>query len=298
MLTKGDQKIRRSDEHFNRVRKKMNSMMSSDTVINSDDATTWAQRFVMPVFGCFLSRIFPASLMEPVMFALNLVTDKKLDLPTKLLELYSDKPDIKSTDPAMNELKSQFLGLSDQNDLLVPGTRFLKNRSNMMHGILHYTSSLLHAGYLIMYEDYCKKFIDNRMRAEGCDNYHYFTTSKVSSDDSSLIQSIVYETRSDNKSSKHYLSVLSELKSKFYNQFCAEQSSYKSTVSCLSGVEEFNSVWYYKNTVLSPIIKFIASSIKSHMNSRMSDRFNSFANLRKDIFENGGNIGLCQAIYC
>jgi hypothetical protein len=65
MLTKGDKKLSRTDVHFSNVLGRLKPSRVSATVINSDDATTWAQRFVMPVFGCFLSRLLPAFCLSP-----------------------------------------------------------------------------------------------------------------------------------------------------------------------------------------------------------------------------------------
>jgi hypothetical protein len=84
MLTKGDKKLARTDKHFSEVMSHLRQSKTSATVINSDDATTWAQRFVMPVFGCLLSRILPEELLEPCLSILNLVTTKKLELATSV----------------------------------------------------------------------------------------------------------------------------------------------------------------------------------------------------------------------
>lgn len=92
MLTKGDKKLMRSDKHFSEVMSHLKPSKVSATVINSDDATTWAQRFVMPVFGCLLSRILPKELLKPCLSILNLITCKKLELPHQLLDLYDKHP--------------------------------------------------------------------------------------------------------------------------------------------------------------------------------------------------------------
>jgi hypothetical protein len=296
MLTKGTDKLKRTDKYFISVRTNMNSTKSSDSVMNSDDATTWAQRFIMPVFGCFLSRILPSEMMEPCMKILNLVSSKKLELPSMLLKLFSDNPEVRSTDPNLQELKDQFLGVSDNSDLLDKGCRMLKNQSNMMQGILHYTSSLVHCGFMLLYEKYCHRLIESRKGLSIPLDAKYLTLYKVSSDDSSFIQTIVYPRRADKKHHKHYLCVLSKLKGDLYPLFTAKQSTEKSTSESLSGVEEFNSVWYYCNTLLSPVIKFISSSVKSHLNTNLSDRFHTYSNLRKDVFENGGSTNLCNVV--
>jgi hypothetical protein len=229
MLTKGDKKLARSDKHFAEVMSFVQPSKNVSTVINSDDATTWAQRFVMPVFGCLLSRILPSEFITPVMQILNLITTKKLELPHQLLDLYDKHPDVEGFDDGMKELKRQYMGVSSHNDLLDPGSRMLKNKSNMMQGILHYTSSLLHCGYLTLLESISTEYISRQMENLNVYPYRYTYTAKVSSDDSSVIQTLVYPRREDDGHYKHVLMVVSEVKSALYPLMCAEQSVQKST---------------------------------------------------------------------
>jgi hypothetical protein len=264
MLTKGDKKLSRTDAHFSSVLGRLKPSRVSATVINSDDATTWAQRFVMPVFGCFLSRLLPDEFVEPVMFVLNMVTDKKLELPHQLLDLYDKNPDISGFDEGMEELKSQYMGLSVHSDLLNPRSRMLKNKSNMMQGILHYTSSLLHSGFLYLWEDFTKDAFSlqlSKMYSVGRSEFDLISTTKVSSDDSSCILSIICEKEPRESSEKQsnqlternlrmMMSVFTEAKAKLYPLFASKQSVEKSSTSGHSNIEEFNSLWYYKNTLL------------------------------------------------
>jgi len=308
MLTKGDKKLGRTDAHFSVLISKLRQSRTSATVINSDDATTWAQRFVMPVFGCFLSRLLPDELIEPVMFVLNLVTSKKLELPHQLLDLYDKNPEITGFDPGMEELKAQYMGLSKHSDLLNPRSRMLKNRSNMMQGILHYTSSLLHSGYLYLWEDLATETLSRQMRnmySLRLSEFDIVCTTKVSSDDSSCILSVAVEREPEEASEKQRLqitsrnlrvmmSVFTEAKAALYPLFASKQSVEKSSTSSHSNVEEFNSLWYYKNTLLTPVIKFVAASIKTHPNSKLDDRYHTYANLRNNLFEHGGSTMLCN----
>jgi hypothetical protein len=306
MLTKGDKKLARSDRHFAEVMSFVQPSKKVSTVINSDDATTWAQRFVMPVFGCLLSRILPKEFIEPVMAILNLVTSKKLELPHQLLDLYDKHPDIDGFDEGMNELKKQYLGLSEHNDLLNPGSRMLKNQSNMMQGILHYTSSLLHSAYLYSWENFTVEYLSRSMIKEyslSAKEFNIVSTTKVSSDDSSCILSIIYEkeparatekqiSNASVKNTQFIMSIYTEAKAKLYPLFCSKQSKEKSSTSGHSNIEEFNSLWYYKNTLLTPVIKFVSAAVKTHPNARLDDRYNTYANLRNNLFEHGGNIML------
>lgn len=46
--------------------------------------------------------------------------------------------------------------------------------------------------------------------------------------------------------------------------------------------------------MLTPIIKFVAAAIKTHPNSKLDDRYQTYANLRNNLFEHGGSIMLCN----
>jgi hypothetical protein len=306
MLTKGDRKLARTDKHFSEVMSFLQPSKTVATVINSDDATTWAQRFVMPVFGVLLSRILPNQFLIPIMNILNLVTSKKLELPHQLLDLYDKHPDISGFDEGMQELKKQYMGISEYDDLLNPGSRMLKNRSNMMQGILHYTSSLLHSSFMYTWE----KAVNPMAFSMITQNFglernavEIISTTKVSSDDSSCILTVVCDRESkqddpkmriSTKALQIMLSIFTEMKGTMYPLFCSKQSKEKSSTSSHSNLEEFNSLWYYKNTLITPTIKFIAAAIKTHPSSKMDERFNTYANLRNNLFEHGGSVMLCQ----
>ena len=151
-LTKGDKKLEDLSAHFSKLRRS-GKKSTRITISDSLDMTTWCQRFTMPMFGSLFCGFFhnedEQDLLSVIITILNMVTDKKLELPTDLLDLFIKHPDEKSmSSESMNELKSQFLGRSENNDLLDKMSVMLKNTSNMMQGILHYTSSVLHAAQL------------------------------------------------------------------------------------------------------------------------------------------------------
>jgi hypothetical protein len=209
-------------------------------------------------------------------------------------------------DDGMNELKNQYLGLSDHSDLLDPRSRMLKNRSNMMQGILHYTSSLLHSSFMYTWERAVNPMAFSMITQNfGLERnaVEIISTTKVSSDDSSCILTVVCDRESkqddpkmriSTKALQIMLSIFTEMKGTMYPLFCSKQSKEKSSTSSHSNLEEFNSLWYYKNTLITPTIKFIAAAIKTHPSSKMDERFNTYANLRNNLFEHGGSVMLCQ----
>jgi hypothetical protein len=307
MLTKGKEKIRRSVDHNVTVAvlRKKYGFTEAVTGIDSDDATTWCQRFVMRLFGVFVTILFPPEMVKPCLLILNNVTSKKLELPKKFLEMFLLNPNEKSYSPEINELKAQFLGKTDKHDLINTGGKWLKNRSNMMQGILHYTSGLIHSAYLLQLEDYnqmvLKQFIiSKRLPSES----RLLITTKCSSDDSSIIRTILcrMETNNVRKKLKYIkniniaLMIMSKMKKLCYKYLSIQQSEEKSTSNTFSNIEEFNSIFMVRNTMISPMIKFVYSSLTISVQTRMENRQNALADLRKQIIENGGSFLLSSIV--
>ena len=149
MLTKGSEKVKVVDSHYAATMAGSGGVITRST---SSDAATWCQQFVMPVFFAVLFPVLPDEFIGIVARVLNMVTRKELELPHDLLALFQRHPNVRSHSAETEELKRQFMSSGGERDLVrKAGSRFLMNRSNMMQGILHYTSSLLHGGALQFY---------------------------------------------------------------------------------------------------------------------------------------------------
>jgi hypothetical protein len=154
-------------------------------------------------------------------------------------------------------------------------------------------------------DKYLKRLVINQFKLDNRD-VDVVTTTKVSSDDSSCITSCIVdqnsksESRNDRKITSKGLqmliSIFTELKEEMYPLICSKQSYEKSSTSSHSNVEEFNSLWYFKNTLLTPVIKFVSAAVKTHPTSKMDDRYNTLAHLRNNLFEHGGSTMLCQVV--
>ena len=302
MLTKGAHKLQVSEQHNREVRTRLTDRKSHTviTATEANDAATWCQRFVMPAFGAMLSRVLPLKYQPVAMTILNCVANKRLELPTQLLSLFHDNPLVDSMDPGMAELKSQYKGTSENNDLLDSGSPYLKNVSNMMQGILHYTSSLIHAGKQMFVDDLCEAIISKGLKAKQKLAPKIFITSKISSDDSSRLLSVTFSepqaTKNDVGTIAALLRLCVAINRVSMPSFCAMSSYEKSSEFLLTNIEEFNSVWIAGNTMLVPIIKFVFASTQHSVSSRMVDRQLFFANMRRQVLESGGSFWLIAII--
>nr|WPR16587.1 MAG: RNA-dependent RNA polymerase [Spider peribunya-like virus 2] len=295
MLTKGDQKLGRSDDHFLKRRQLMRNRKSV-TLISSDDAATWAQRFMMPVFGVMFRILVPAPFFAALIRILNLVTSKSLILPKELLDLFKMHMDVMSTLECMNILKAEYLQNPEERWLLAfCGSRFLRNLSNMMQGVLHFTSSLLHAILILALAHWARQLIRREVIIA---IILIIITLKNSSDDSSA--SVTMAANPDHEVPLENIvkfgTILLLLKGVIYPLICAKQSEEKSTVANAKMVEEFNSLWYYRNTLMVPSIKFVAQACRTHVSDRFETRLNVMSTLRGQVFEASGSS--LMAAYC
>lgn len=293
-LTKGTEKAGAIHTHYSSVAAQMkyrigDEEVKTETVCDSADATTWCQRFVMPTFGIMFDEIFGTEWPEmnhTLISILNEVTFKRLELPEKMLKIFMKNPDVFSPeDEGMNELKRQFLNISDKNDLNKGFSMFLNNRSNFMQGILHYTSSLIHSGHLLLVSSWISKMSEVRFGKD----VKMITTTLCSSDDATRITTALFK-KNNAKLHKRVIMFLvftSSLLKMSYPLFTAQLSHEKSTLANLTKVCEFNSVWYFRNTILTPKIKWAFAAMQYKSSSSAVERQLQDHNLINDLISNG-----------
>lgn len=317
MLTKGTKKISRIEDFFREVNseKKKHRMPFLVTETDSDDKATWCQQFMMKVFCCLKSSIynmkseFFRKLLETESNILNLVTNKKLELPFEMLKDFFEKTgrEYDSFNPAMRALKNEFLNENTSHHLIDYQKIYLRNLSNMMQGILHYNSSLLHASFSHYSMEVEAHIIDESLRKiPGNQEYklmrHLGTLWAVSSDDSLNVrclgimkQNFMVDGKEESliKYAEILLSCLSYLNRRLSRWCCMVHSYEKSTGPNFSGIMEFNSVWKVFSNTLMPTIKYIYASMNLKTTQEMIDRQRGFSESRKQIVENGGKLVEC-----
>lgn len=93
--------------------------------------------------------------------------------------------------PGLQRLESEFRGEHEGDYLLLDkvGSHLLINRSNMMQGVLHFTSSMLHAAHLKLTQEMTYKIITE----SSAKTTKFLETNGCSSDDSYSIKTILYK---------------------------------------------------------------------------------------------------------
>jgi len=304
-LTKGTEKLSAVMTHYGSVSSELRykiagASVSSETISDSADATTWCQRFIMPVFSVMFNEIFGDNWKEmnhTLQSILNEVTFKRLELPVDLLTMFFNNQDIYSPcDQGINELKRQFLTHQehDRKDLNDGFSMFLKNRSNFMQGILHYTSSLVHSGHLLLFSRWVSKLTEMRFGKE----VKAITTTLCSSDDATRITTLIFKKKDPmlHKRVIMFLIFTSSLLKASYPLFTAKLSEEKSTLAVLTKVAEFNSVWFFRNTMLTPKIKWSFAAMQYKVSSSPVERQLQDHNLLRDLMANGASTVTCNDV--
>jgi len=320
MLTKGEKKMKRIEDFFSEVNieRKKHKMNLVVTESDSDDKATWCQQFMMKVFCCLKTAIyreglddaFYHNLIRVESLILNLVTLKKLELPLEMLNDFFTKPEEKyeSFTESMRILKNEFLKNTHTPMLVEKGKIFLRNLSNMMQGILHYTSSLLHTSFSEYSMEVEKFIIESELRTlKGNENFELIRLLglfwAVSSDDSLTIRMFgckkdSFEHEGIKESTIKWTEVLASVMSFFNVKLsrwaCMVHSEEKSTGPSFSGIMEFNSVWKVFSTTLIPTIKYIYAGLKLKITQEMIDRQRMMTEAQKQLLENGGKIVECE----
>jgi len=190
---------------------------------------------------------------------------------------------------SLNELKNQFLGRSDNNDLIDNNSPYLKNNSNFMQGILHYTSSIIHSSHCLWLNRLCASIFPRVKKSE---DDEFIRMSQVSSDDFGFVMSIVFSSNHDDVAEKYLwfkgvLELYSNIIKNSYPLFGALVSDEKSVLVCFHNIYEFNSFWFVKNTLLEPKIKWFVSTSNIRPESSCYDRMNTDYTLFRDMVKHG-----------
>nr|WPV62154.1 MAG: RNA-dependent RNA polymerase [Wufeng shrew bunyavirus 3] len=318
MLTKGNRKLQKTQDFLKLTKRAMVEMGGQRTVkevrcTTSADATNWCQGFTMKAFYSFLSQVYPDECSNLLARSLNLVTRKGLLLPEGVCKIFLQHPEELSYSDSMNRLKKEFLGQVQPEDLHLlhsPGNRYIRNNTNFMQGILHYTSSLLHAAYLMTMEDSVKLILGTVCCCLGL-NARIHTATKCSSDDSSMVTSVLIRLNNDEVNLEEENLMLSRIKflstrlhravQDCYPYFCAKSSSQKSIVGVYGAFEEFNSEFYVGNTLYRPVQKFINPLFQQPVSTSLEQRCISSYQSLSTAYENGlpfligGVAHYCQA---
>ncbi|QHD64848.1 RNA-dependent RNA polymerase [Leishmania martiniquensis leishbunyavirus 1] len=262
---------------------------------SSSDAKAWCQQFCMPAFGCFIRSMLLKSygeeashLIDLIMFILNQITLKHIHIDDRVKRWMRDHQDVLSQDETfmyiMNMYKGRIEGLYEDGGI--------RNKSNMMQGIPHETSSTIHASYLLLASDVLSVIV-NEFSKRDLEMIRFgkcVITNMVSSDDSGILFSIPVALKLDKngnvmEDSLKLLSAFKEVMSRYgliiencKKLFSARVSFEKSTIFAETPVFEFNSKFYLGISTNTAEIKFVCSQFTIGYHANLQDRISEAMN--------------------
>jgi len=289
-LTHGSTKNELIKEALYEARNKPGKRMS---LFFSMDKSRWGPSFV-PIQFIYLFTPFKQQLggyFNYILSQLILHQNKKCVLPERLIKAWAMDLDNKMShrkDPRLQALKEHFIRT---------GEIFFMNESNMGQGILHYTSSYLHAA-MISFRDELYRRACKKLSLDPDDHNDLF-----SSDDSFTVMSIEITRMSLVLKKIDIFMRCQEISERLFN--CSTSKS-KSSINPMIG--EFNSLFMSNLTFFPTLIKFAIAAVHP-VNTDSFFRMvkESFAASRQ-IVENGGTLDLflvshymnkryCEGIY-
>lgn len=270
------------DQHFMKVGKMTNSIIK--TLKWSGDMSNWANLFQMRQFDIMCSVLFPKKLQGLYITISKILRDKKFWIPDALRSNFMKMISSELLTPEMTRFKNEFTSLNGET--VLPDRRRFKMESNMMQGILHYTSSLFHLIYFNFIEEELKKAV----------KFEFIFSFEVSSDDEGVLITIGSDDESTIKTQmKELQSAFVKIKRIADLLFGVRTSHEKSTLTWRD-IFEFNSKFFFGNCVRSPLIKFVARSVDDNPAETLRDRISSFHNNLRSLRENGCSGNLCFKI--
>jgi hypothetical protein len=288
-LTKSHLKEEFVVKHFDECRINMHQSSDSLTLRVSSDMTHWANLMMTDYFRVMFSSLLPRKLYERVDKILTLHDNKKLYMPKALIESF-----YKTTNPEsyvndeLNRLRKEFLGMNEP-IVCAKDQPWVSCRTNMMQGILHYTSSLYHLCHLEVLSAKLKSLSDEKKLKS-------INSFIVSSDDESILWTLADSNKITlSARSKDLFGSFKSIKTNIDLMFGVRTSWEKSTYT-VREIIEFNSVFKVRNTTGSPLIKFVCRSVDDNIAETLNSRVRSMYQQLRTIRENGGSGSLCSII--
>ncbi|AJG39259.1 RNA-dependent RNA polymerase [Wuhan Fly Virus 1] len=249
----------------------------------SADASKWSQNHYAHKFSIMLFRFLPKYMHGFIWQALHLWKDKRIMLNPKLIHILDDSTIEGFYSEPIQKLYDCYHGRINLK-WYTHGESFIKTRTGMMQGILHYTSSLLHAvvnefSKMVML-NWCSVLQDSRGPPE--------IDMLESSDDSAMLFSLPIDDNSKSLRKAHILAQFAQEIKEIIGREVSIINSIKTTSISLF-FYEFNSEFKFGSNHYRPDIKFMISLPLISEQEALIARQEEWSTLLTQYIENGGS---------
>lgn len=290
-MTHPDNKKKIPECHAKEVKCYFNKGISYTTFTSADSAK-WNQNQYCHKFALMMVNMFNDDWHGLMWEVLQMWRNKYIKISDNLLNLFQTKINAKFHDEITNKMYRGYKG-EEKISWIRKGHSYVKTRSGMMQGILHYVSSAFHSVINSTIEDILKAripiwFPGGRITC----------TTMQSSDDSGMIVTINHSetTLKSKKTILCWLAVCHYFKC-FISEEVAIKNSIKTTFHC-SRVFEFNSKFYFANFHYEPDIKLAFASLLISQQENFIERQEEMYTLLTSFISTGGSFYSAFYVQC
>jgi hypothetical protein len=261
----------------------------SVTLNGSGDKTQWANYLQARTVTLPLFRLLPKKYHPLIAHIANANTKKEIEIPAALMESIINHPETDLEDMTLNEILSAVLTPEFQSEIASFDSSRLHCKGNTMQGIFHYCSSLMHLCALCLLE----QMIHETVRDMGFESVVSF---EVSSDDKGFMVSVMISADRNVNILNLVIQLTSELSylERVIDSCWGIRDSKLKSVTTITVAFEFNSVFYFGNSITTPLAKFTCRCCDDSVQSTLHQRVSSMYSSVRQIRDNGGSGILCS----
>lgn len=257
------------------------------TLGKSADATKWCQRHHSSKFAAVLVGCVPKVFHNLILSVMFLWMFKRITFPIQFAANFMSNQNVKSN-PIYERMRSDFF--SGTNVFREPQNNKMWIQSGMMQGILHYTSSLVHAVVQVVMMIIQQSYLANK-------NIKSHVTIIQGSDDSAEMLSL-----SGRKPAElvQIGTTMLHWKENMGRYFSIYTSRAKSSIGTLDLIE-YNSEWSIRSSIIKPTFRWVSSCLETGIVEKFVDRYQNMQGTLTTVLEGGGKlleaamIQMCQA---
>jgi hypothetical protein len=288
VLSKGSQKERISrnmDDAIYELSEDGYELIVIDQII---DHSKWCQMFIMNKFATHLCPILPKQIFRFFCKILNKITKKRIFLGKEFMSKMMSNDEIYSE--SISELRSQFKQKGENTDLLDEMEVALKNMSNMGQGWLQNLSGSDGDSDMQVVSSVIEIWLQRLKNTGRIPEDTRIYNFRISSSDDQRQRKIIKIKSGDGGKVKNFMRLCGMLPMVVSKHSCKKMSVEKSEIFSMNLIGEFNQVFSSSNTTFVGTCKFTRASLEIPVTVSINDRFENFANTRRNLVENGIDI--------
>nr|QPN36949.1 polyprotein [Shenzhen bunya-like virus 2] len=261
---------------------------------DNNDASKWSQTMSAPKLFSMLARLTPARYHGFLFFGFSLWEKKRIMIDVNILNhfksILESNQEFQAYDNSIQRVYDVYSGKSSE--MWMPGgakSTYVEIQTGMMQGILHQNSSVLHTISLLLFKSFALNYLKTQNYTMG-KPFNFHILHMQSSDDSAMTIAGTYAEASLACHYEFYFYTAVVFKTLgVVSKWLGIIPSVKKRKSNTANFMEFNSEFYFGQSVYKAKVKYVFSAIQNSESESLLGRMEESYNLITAIPENGGS---------